>query len=235
MIGAPFVNAELHYRTTDSKTGHLNNSKTMPGSWEYNHKPITYKYNKFGHRCKNIEDIDLDNYILFAGCSYTEGVGLALSDTYPDIVSRKLGCDYYNMGLGGIGIDVLTFNIVSFLSKVKKQPKAIVVQWPTAERFAVMLNDEVVNLCGTWSVGNTLGPEGEFIVSGQELNFFSSRKFLSKTLLRTLCHQFISNELITKEEDSDFVLNQLDAARDLAHAGSQSHLQLANDIISIFD
>jgi DNA polymerase III alpha subunit len=60
--------------------------------------------------CKSInikiEDIDLNNYILFIGCSHTEGIGLELQTTYPYLVSEELKCDYYNLGLGGTGIDV---------------------------------------------------------------------------------------------------------------------------------
>ena len=63
---------------TDSEERYLESIKTQPNDWYYKDRSFTYSYNEYGHRSKNISDIDLDNYILFTGCSHTEGVGLEL-------------------------------------------------------------------------------------------------------------------------------------------------------------
>ena len=63
------------------------------------------EYNSFGHRCKEIADLDFDNYVLFAGCSHTVGVGVTVKQSYPYRVAKKLKCDYYNLGLGDCVVD----------------------------------------------------------------------------------------------------------------------------------
>ena len=98
LIGNEFSNTTLAYRGLDSEENLHINLASQPNDWYYRNKTITYQYNEYGHRCKSIHDIDLDNYILFAGCSHTEGVGLELETTFPYLVSNQLGNDYYNMG-----------------------------------------------------------------------------------------------------------------------------------------
>ena len=47
--------------------------KTQPADWVYRTKKVKYERNRFGHRCKEIEQVGED-FILFAGCSLTEGL-----------------------------------------------------------------------------------------------------------------------------------------------------------------
>ena len=68
------------------------------------YRPTDENNNFTGERA---QEIILNNYILFTGCSHTKGVGLALEDTYPYLLAQKLNCDYYNLALGGTGQDVM--------------------------------------------------------------------------------------------------------------------------------
>ena len=83
----------VRFSGTDTSKIFLENLKTQSNDWYYRSNIISYDRNSNGHRCKNIDEIDLNNYILFIGCSHTEGIGLKLEDTYPYLLSNKLECD----------------------------------------------------------------------------------------------------------------------------------------------
>ena len=102
-----------HWSGSDSITLLAENLVKMPKDWYYRTHPITYEFNSFGHRSKELNAVDLENYILFTGCSHTEGVGLELSKTYSNIASQNIGSDYYNLGLGSTGIDILMHNLIT--------------------------------------------------------------------------------------------------------------------------
>ncbi len=97
------------------------------------------EYNRFGHRCKDIADLDFDNYVLFAGCSHTEGVGVTLKQSFPYKVAKKLKCDYYNLGVGGGGIDAVEHNLLAWFTLYDKPPKYIFCEWPDYARYMKQL------------------------------------------------------------------------------------------------
>ena len=97
------------------------------------------EYNSFGHRCKEITELDFDNYVLFAGCSHTMGIGVTLKQSYPYRVAKKLKCDYYNLGVGGGGIDAVEHNLLAWFTLYDKPPKYIFCEWPDHARFMSQL------------------------------------------------------------------------------------------------
>jgi hypothetical protein len=110
------------------------------------------EYNSFGHRCKEIADLDFDNYVLFAGCSHTVGVGVTVKQSYPYRVAKKLKCDYYNLGLGGGGIDAVEHNLLAWFTLYDKPPKYIFCEWPDYARFMSQLPDyENMTPTGNWT------------------------------------------------------------------------------------
>ena len=52
--------------------------------------------NSYGHRCKEISDVNLHNYILFVGDNVCLSYHIPIEDTFPYIISQKLKTDYYN-------------------------------------------------------------------------------------------------------------------------------------------
>ena len=109
------------------------------------------EYNSHGHRCKEIEDVDLDNYVLFAGCSHTEGVGVTIEDSYPGQVAKELDCDYYNLSVGGGGIDAVEHNLLMWFLLHDKPPKYVFCEWPPHSRYMCKIPRQK-NLCpvGPW-------------------------------------------------------------------------------------
>lgn len=221
---------------TDSEERYLESIKTQPNDWYYKDRSFTYSYNEYGHRSKNISDIDLDNYILFTGCSHTEGVGLELEKTYPYLVSQGLGCDYYNLGLGGTGIDVIEHNLVQWFLSVKKKPKHLFIQWPDHSRFTSKNNNPAYSDLleqGTWApVGSATS---KFIINAETTGFNFARRDIYKRLVMEVSQCPITTigatSNIPYDTDSIYLFKK-DLARDLSHYGNNSHQHLADDILN---
>jgi|TARA_R110000822_G_C15136000_1_gene475646 hypothetical protein len=110
------------------------------------------EYNSLGHRCKDIADLDFDNYVLFTGCSHTVGVGVTLKQSFPYKVAKKLKCDYYNLGVGGSGVDTIEHNLLVWFTLFDKPPKYIFCEWPDYARFMSQLPGyENMLPAGSWS------------------------------------------------------------------------------------
>lgn len=207
---------------SDSAEVFLENKKVQPEDWYYRTNKISYIRNNYGHRCKNIEDIDLDNYILLLGCSHTEGIGLKLEDTYPYLLSQKMNCDYYNLGIGGTGIDVLNYNFVTWFAKIKKPPKVVIVQWPHTVRLTLQNFPESKDVTpepfyqhGVW--GKQFYKElGQFFVIGEHINHFNTIYTLTKKIIHNVatCPIIEVNTSYDPNTIVDLKLIQVDYARD---------------------
>jgi len=94
---------------------------------------IEYKFNSLGYR--SVEPNVLSNkHIWCTGCSYTEGVGLNLNQTWPDRLATLIGTDYYNAGKGGSGPDVMTLNAQLWKQHNLPKPALVVAEWPQLHR-----------------------------------------------------------------------------------------------------
>jgi hypothetical protein len=200
------------------------NLKIKPDNWYYRNISIDYLYNNLGHRCKRISEIDLNNYILFIGCSHTEGVGNRIIDTFPYIVSKELKCDYYNLSLGGSGIDTMMHNLNIWLHKIKHQPKYIVWQWPEPTRY-LSYDGKNINRHGTWQDDTNTN---NFIIAGDMSNYFHARIKLAESLLEQLPN-VVEIDFFTKTNKNIF-FERLDLARDDLHYGVESNKNLASKL-----
>jgi hypothetical protein len=214
---------------------------TKPDDWYYRTAKILYQRNAHGHRCKDLKNIDLDNYFLVTGCSLTEGIGLELEKTYPYLLSEKFNCDYYNLGLAGTGLDVIMHNLIIWFAKVKKKPKFVVIQVPTMARFTVVSHDQdplytqpknIVCTPYTITSGHNVSLVENFIVSGEMMNFFTSRYAYA----RIQYNSFIDVPIIEihSEKPAQDGTNEVefpfkDEARD-SHPGIISNYLLADKI-----
>jgi len=209
------------------------NLEKMPEDWYYRDKTITYVFNNNGHRCKEIEQIDLDNYILFTGCSHTEGIGLEIETTFPYLVAKELGCDYYNMGIAASGLDVLEYNLLTWFHKVKKKPKFIVIQWPDHSRYVTFGEDNTHILPnGTWNAENE---HKRFLLSSEEAGFFHARKYIATRMIESVIDVPIIKmtfSSLAQYDGNSLILRRLDYARDCSHTGIKSHISIAEQIVS---
>lgn len=220
---------------SDTKELFEKNWNDKPDHWEYRKKVVSYKFNSLGHRSDELSYLDLDNYILTIGCSQTEGVGNALEDTYPYLVSKKLKCDYYNLSLGGTGIDAMIHNFSVWFNKIKKLPKFVVWQYPPQSRILYKPDDQTaITTLGSWTKDPMMA---RLLVDLDENRFLSAKEELSNAVLDSfdLCKVIrFSNRQWTKiQHKIDFEMCILDNARDDRHMGPITHQEIANKIISL--
>lgn len=137
--------------------------------------------NKRGHRCKDIEDINLNSYILFAGDNVALDFNSSIEQTYPYLISKQLNMDYYNLAIFNGGIDAAKYNILSWLRHMPK-PKSIVVSFE-------FLNS-IINCSPTFDdfkVADYNDPSNQQILrAGETTGFFPARHTLTKNALVNL-------------------------------------------------
>lgn len=229
-IGRDYASVVQSWSGSDNIERLDNNLEKMPNDWYYRTNEITYDYNSLGHRSKEIDKLDLDNYILFTGCSLTEGLGLELSKTYSNLVSQQLNSDYYNLGLGSTGIDTMLHNLIIWREVVPKLPKILVVQWPERVRYLTSTpNLDMILSKGPW---NNESEVERFILAGEESNFFLTRRLLAYKIIETLfkCKIIQINIYSNSYDKGVLTLRSLDLARDNMHPGIESNLKFANRI-----
>lgn len=101
------------------------------------HDPNHTYFNSRGHRCKDIENINLHNYILFVGDNVAVDLGTPIEKTYPHLISAELGCDYYNLSIFNGGVDCLLYNLLTWLSTIDNKPKAIILSSEFLNSFLI--------------------------------------------------------------------------------------------------
>jgi hypothetical protein len=194
---------------------------------------ITYDYNNRGHRCKDIENINLENYILFIGCSHTEGIGVRLEDSYPFLVAKELNCDYYNLSMSGTGVDVVEYNLVTWLSKIARKPKYIFVQWPDHSRFVASYPGYSQLLShGTWVKDVDAQ---KFIASSEYTGFIHARKQISYKMIKEIARVPVIDvhfSSLAPYASDCMWLKKIDLGRDMCHTGIKSHQSIAKEITS---
>jgi len=197
---------------------------------------VLYEYNNLGHRCSDIGQINLDNYILFAGCSHTLGQGLQRQDSYPYITSKLLNCDYYNLGISASGFDVLFYNVSTWLATFPK-PRLLVLQYPDISRFSVMADAlALIEPYGAWRQDRD---DTDLILKYQEVGLAEFRTNCYKKLLKTQTINIPCVKLIfgsTKPYDDNCIrIDRLDYATDNVHYGPETHEYCADTIKRTFE
>lgn len=130
-------NQKLYFHSTDYEELYQKNKNEKGSEWYYFNNEIEYKFNSWGYRTKEFDDVDED-YLLTFGCSYTEGIGLHYDDMWSTKLSKTLNLDLFNLGSGGTGPDFQMYNTILFfnyVTKLKKLPKLVVYQWPEIHRI----------------------------------------------------------------------------------------------------
>lgn len=213
----------------DTYTIYQKNLQTQSQDWVYIHKAVTHNRNSCGHRSKEIDQLSKE-FILFIGCSITVGSAVALQDTFPYIVSKYLNIDYYNLAVEGSGPDLLAQNLSSWLSKIKKIPVAVIIQWPEIAR-TFRQDGAVVVPIGPWSCKSNIGKSistqhcldyEKLIITDYFEHAFNILRHAILALLEA--HNIKVIEIAN--------INVVDHGRDLKHPGIQSHRLVADGVIS---
>lgn len=191
-------------------------------------------FNSNGHRAKDIKSLDTNNYILFAGCSHTEGCGLEIEEIYTHQLAQHLAMDYYSMGVSGSGCDVMFYNVMMWLHKYEHKPKLVVLQWPFQMRYARLHDDknpDHIQTEGSWSKDEHV----QFSIIGEKIGYFPLRTKLYYNMLKQLNIPIVNISFPDYNSKilSDYVkFQEYDKARDNEHLGPISHYKLSIDIVN---
>ena len=171
------ANKTLYFDSTDSEKGYKDRCKTVH-NWQWKDVEIEYNYNTWGHRCKNLREIDRSNLLLTFGCSYSVGSGIREEDTWAYKLAKQLGLDLYNAAIEGSGCDIQAYNTMHWITnKQFPKPKLVVVQWPSHERKSFVHQHEgefigkdkvdTNDLDGQWFRKRYIMDEGEMIYANR--------------------------------------------------------------------
>lgn len=132
----------------DNKSMYEKNCQELGKSWEFYNKFITYRGNANGYRADEWTEIDWQNSVWILGDSRIYGIGLDESDTIAYLLQEQLNRPVINMGLPGVGNDVIVYNLVSGLEKFGK-PRGVIFNWSGLERSAIY-SENGHDLLGPW-------------------------------------------------------------------------------------
>ena len=167
----------------------------------YLNTPVVYRYNEHGHRNNDsVHDINSSSepYILVTGDSFTEGIGLAVEETYAQRLKELTGYEVYNLGLGGTGVDSMLHNLVVWSTLATKPPAMVVCQWSDINRSMEMYHSKFFpntlsknqQLMGANHLSEPIPTKRywieHFISSGNELNYFVSRAVIAEWQIKKL-------------------------------------------------
>jgi hypothetical protein len=139
-------------------------------------------FNSRGHRFKELEEINLQNYILFAGDNVGVGWGTPLEETYPYLIGKALNVDYYNLSIFNGGLDSLRFNLITWYHMIPQKPRAIIVSNEFLNSFVVSdINNTKFSPCD-------LSDDRVQAVldNGNTTNYFITRQYFADKLMSNL-------------------------------------------------
>lgn len=119
------------WNSTDSEY-HYNKNKAKIDS-HYSATSVTYTYNDMGYRAINFGELDND-FVLCFGCSYTEGIGVTDSETWPAMLENLVETQCINLGQGGTGMHFQLINATQWIKNRMPMPKAVILQLPEVTR-----------------------------------------------------------------------------------------------------
>jgi hypothetical protein len=198
----------------------LKSNRTALESNGWIDKEITYQFNSSAFRC---DEFTHSPSILFLGCSHTVGVGLPIEHTWPTIVASKLNLKCYNLGQGGGSADT-AYRLGSYWIP-KILPKIVVFLIPDIHRLEV-IREHTIEFLTPMTPSQYAGFYNKWV-------YFESNGWLNSQK-NTLALEHISNRY-----DCKFVslcadcINVVDLARDLAHGGVRSNVNLADMFLNL--
>jgi hypothetical protein len=196
----------------------VKDKRKLLNDYGWDDKSITYKFNKFGFRCK---DLTLKEQIMFIGCSYTMGMAVPEEYSFASIVAKELNLECYNLGLGG-GTNDTAFRLAHYWVS-KLNPKYLVFVEPTADRIELKSVDE------TWKRYNVRQHHGSPFYK-QWFSNEANVRYQRERNIAALNYICLKNN--TKFIHLDNKFSKVDKGRDLSHPGIESHKLKAVDVLN---
>jgi hypothetical protein len=239
------ANQTLQWYSCDDKKKFLRQPKRFQKQFNYD---IEYKFNKYGHRTKDIEDLEED-FLLTFGCSYTEGIGLRTDQIWTHALKNHLNLDLYNCSKGATGMDIQYYNTTLWKTNKLPLPKLVIAQWPqkTRKMFASNDDDGYVGLRdmsetpthdGTWWGRRYIIDTGELSLNSFMWyeNFNNIWESLGVPVFNWTWDADIEQEVLISPYKLSLITPDIyDRARDYDHDGPGFHASTAEKLIAILD
>ena len=203
------------------------------GDFTHSGIPGDSEYNSAGFRMhKEIDDIDLDNYIMFLGSSHTVGVGVEQEKSFPHLISAVMKCDCVNLAVGGGGIDAVEHNLLMWFLKYDKHPKAIIIEWPIYQRYMKDIHGQHnMAPAGAWDEPKFVIAADEALYIKGELTYYNLHNISPVPIIDVMYSKINNNYM-----DSYVIWHsEVDKGSDGEHAGAKTHLNTAENIINALD
>ena len=200
-------------------------SELIRNGW-LDYTPFTYQFNSLGFRCNEFTS---EPSIMFLGCSYTIGIGLPLETIWPELISAQLKMQCVNLGVGGSSCDTAFRLCHGYIDKIK--PKIVVLMNPPSIRM-----EHILGTPRNLGINHCPEKESEIMlklwISDENNDFFNREKNVLgvQMMCQTRGIKFIYVESATLATRC----LSTSLARDLAHAGIESHRLFADGIINQF-
>jgi len=208
-------------------------------------KHIKYKFNNYGFRCDDFDHWEKHPLrVVFTGCSYSEGVGLSLENTWPKIIHKNL-CDdfglmpFWNLSAAASGLD----HIVKYLYHYGDMlhPQIVICYLPNIERRERWVGDYFTANTPTpmYDKLNKTFLKEEFISYQTEKDFVMLNLLLEKLDSYMIFHPAVNDidisymnllniQQIDFNADIMYHDTKLDVARDNMHPGPRSNIEFAS-------
>ena len=137
------------------------------------------QFNSNGHRCKEINDLNFQNYILFAGDNPSLGLHKPIEETFPYLISNNLRIDYYNLSIFNGGVDALRYNLLVWLHRFPKKPRFIVASCEFLN--SVLISDQNFSFVKPCDFEQEV--THDLLDSAQKCGFFNFRNMLADRMI----------------------------------------------------
>lgn len=200
--------------------------------WHHEHG-IEYRLNHWGFR--GDEFTDGANSLVALGCSFTMGIGLREEQTWPWMVAAELRVPCYNLGWGGGSAD-RCFRLAEFWLP-RLRPRLCVMLSPPSRRLELIINDEMVEAenIGPSQAQDRYSKTWMTVDENQRINLLKNQ-----LAIRALADHLeipiliYSNDEITSRS-AHLVIGAQGRARDLQHAGPDTHRSFADHVLEDID
>lgn len=219
-----FANASLDWLPMDTEELYQHNLTNNYSLLEQNgwiNTKITYEFNSHGFRCDEFKE----DSIMFLGCSFTCGIGLAQHMMWPEILSARLNKHCSNLGLGGSSPDTAFRMCLGYIDTIK--PRMVIYLEPPIGRIELVSDKKAITLAANYDLDHDKNIKQYYklwIQDGNHNCLLNAKK--NKLAIEQLCCQRSIPFAHYTIDD----IQTIDLARDLAHIGPRTSQQFVDDI-----
>lgn len=223
-------NSRVYWSGSDSEENFKKNPK--PG---YDEKSIIYSYNSHGFRSEEFDFNTDKKNILAVGCSFTEGIGLRLEDTWVHKVSKHFpNHKCHNFGYNGRGAEWVARSLYNVVPVAR--PEIVFIFWPPMPRVEFWI-PAADHACAPISLTSHCQGALQYKYAFDDANLFQIKKrcelMVDELQYR---YQFVKIDLHFEETDSEII--QLPFTEDFArdnHWSPSMHTYIAKKFINLYE